>query len=193
MKHAAIAATTIAMAIAGTATASAEARVHDGLYVRVGVGPGYALGSLASAAPDSDSKGVGVSTQLAIGTTLRTGLVVGVGTFPMVTPGPNYDGVDAGGQHVSATGPFVDYYFNPRGGLHVQGGVLLALGYLDGGDRPGNVGVGYAATAGVGYERFVSDEWSVGAIARITAYQLHGVDDSIRLVAPALLLAATYH
>ena len=70
----------------------------------------------------------------------------------MVVPSPNYDVMDAGGQHVSATGAFVDYYPNPRKGLHVQGGLLFALGY-----------------------------------------RLYGVDDSIRLVSPALLVSIARH
>jgi hypothetical protein len=173
--------------------ASAEPRTHDGFYFRLGVGPGYTLATLSTSGPDSTSTGVDVSTQLAIGWTIRPGLVVGLGTFPMVTPSPAYDEIDAGGQHVSATGPFVDYYLDPKRGLHVQGGLLFALGYLDGGERAGNVGAGYGATLGAGYEVFVSDEWSVGAIARVTAYRLYGVDDSIKLIAPALLLAVTRH
>ncbi len=174
-------------------TAAAEPRTHDGLYVRIGVGPGLTLATLVGSAPTSTSTGVGVSTQLAIGWTIRRGLVVGLGTFPAVTPAPSYDGIDAGGQHVSATGPFVDYYPDPKRGLHVQAGLLFALGYLDGGDRPADVGAGIGATVGAGYEVFVSDEWSLGAIARVTAYQLYGVDDSIRLLAPAVLIAVTRH
>jgi hypothetical protein len=183
----------LGLALCAPALADADPRTHDGFYLRLAVGPGYTFGTLFSAGPDSASTGADVSTQLAIGWTPRPGLVVGAGTFPMVTPSPSYDHVDAGGQHVSATGPFVDYYPDPRTGFHVQGGVLLAAGYLDGGARSGHLGVGYGATAGVGYEWFVGDEWSLGAIARVTAYRLYQVDDSIRLAAPALLFAATWH
>ncbi len=83
----------------------------------------------------------------------------------MVAPGPDYDGVDAGGQHVSGTGPFVDYYLDPAGGLHLQAGLLFAAGYLDGsGERPGKVGLGFGGMAGVGYDLFVADEWSLGGL-----------------------------
>jgi hypothetical protein len=182
----------IAVLLALTAPVAAEPRTHDGVYLRLGVGPNFASGTLDTAA-DSSTDGFGVATQLAIGWTVRRGLVVGVGTFPMVNPAPSYDGIAAGGQHISATGPFVDYYVDPRKGLHVQAGLLLAVGYLDGGDREGNVGAGVAGTAGVGYEVFVSDEWSLGGVVRVTAYQLFGVDESIRLFAPAALLTLTRH
>ncbi len=99
-----------------------------------------------------------IATELSAGRTLRPGLVLGLGTFPMVVLKPTYDGVGAGGQHVSGTGPFVDYYVNPAGSVHLQGGVLFAAGYLDGSDqRPGKVGVGYGAVAGAGCDLFVAD------------------------------------
>jgi hypothetical protein len=173
--------------------AGAEPRHHDGFYFRLGVGPGYALGTLSSDTGGGDSTGVNVSTQLAVGWTVRPGLVVGGGTFPMVVPSPSYDALDAGGQHVSATGPFVDYYLDPRKGLHFQGGLLFAAGYLDGGERDAHVGIGVGATLGVGYDVFLTDEWSIGGIARVTAYQLYGVDDSIRIVSPALLVSLVRH
>jgi hypothetical protein len=174
------------------ATAAAEPRTHDGVYARVGVGPGYALGKLF-AASDSSSNGADVSTELAFGWAIRPGLVLGGGTFPMVVPAPDYDGMDAGGQHVSATGPFVDYYLRPTGGLHVQGALLFTAGYLDGSsDRDSHIGVGYGGMAGVGYDRYVSRTWSLGALVRVTAYRLYGVDDEIRLVSPSLLFTATY-
>ncbi len=175
-------------------TAHAAPRTHDGLYLRVAVGPGASLGHLAiDAGGGGDSRGANVSTQLAVGWTVRPGVVVGVGTFPMVTPAPRYDGIDAGGQHVSATGPFVDYYPEPRRGLHLFGGALVAAGYLDGGARDGQIGVGIGATAGAGYDVFVADQWSVGAIARVTAYRLYGVEDRAAIVAPAALVAVAYH
>ena len=190
MKHVVLAALAV---ISFAAPAHAEPHTHDGLYIRFAVGPGFAIGDLDAPAGDSGSTGVGVSTQIAIGWTVRPGLVIGAGTFPAVTPAPSYDGIDAGGQHVSATGPFVDYYLSPKGGLHAFTGALFAAGYLDGGEREGNVGVGWGATAGIGYDHFISDEWSLGGIARVTVYQLYGVDDAIRIIAPAALLTLTRH
>lgn len=173
--------------------AAAEPRRHDGFYARVGVGPGYGVSTLATAAGDSGGRAFTVNTELAAGWTVRPGLVVGAGTFPMVAPAPSYDGVDPGGQHVSGTGPFVAWWPDDRGGLSVQGGVLVAAGYLDGGDRDGVVGVGVGATAGVGYDRFIAPQWSVGALARVTAYRLGGVDDDLTIVAPAALVTFTLH
>ncbi len=184
----------VLLLIVATPTAAAP-RTHDGVYLRVGIGPGYPLATFSPAAgADSDARGPSVNTELAAGVTVRPRLVVGGGTFPMVSPSPSYDGADPGGQHVSGTGPFVAYWLDARGGLQLQGGLLFAAGYLDGSDtRASQVGFGYGAMVGVGYDRFVAAEWSVGALARLTAYRLYGVDDSIRIAAPALLVTLTYH
>lgn len=179
--------------MASAVPAAAEPRRHDGFYLRLGVGSGYAIGEL-TAGMDSGSKGFNIASEVAVGLGIRPGLSVGVGTFPMVAPGPTYDGVDAGGQHVSGTGPFADFYLDPAGGLHLQAGLLLAAGYLDGsGQRPGKVGVGYGGMAGVGYDLFIADEWSLGGLARLTAYRLFAVDDSIRLLSTSLLVTATFN
>lgn len=179
------------LAAAGVAAADTP-RTHDGMYARFGVGPGYAVAKLFTT-DDSTSTGVDVSTELSLGWAIRPGLVIGGGTFPMVVPSPDYDGMDAGGQHVSATGPFVDYYLRPGGGLHFQGGVLFTVGYLDGSDqRDGQVGVGYGAMAGAGFDHYVSAKWSLGGSLRVVAYRLYGVDDSIRMVSPSALVTITY-
>jgi hypothetical protein len=185
----------LAFLVLAAGAAGADPAKHDGFYFRVGVGPGFALGTLYSSAADNSSHGVDISTELAVGTTIRHGLVLGLGTFPMIVPAPTYDTVDAGGQHVSATGPFVDYYFDPEhAGLHVQGGILFGAGYIAGSSqRASHIGFGYGATAGVGYDFFVADKWSVGGLARVTPYHLYGVDNDIRLVSPSVLVTATYH
>lgn len=165
------------------------------LYFRIGVGPGYAAASLSPDTGDtSGGGGPSVSTELAAGVTVRPRVVVGLGIFPMVSPAPSYDGADAGGQHVSGTGPFVAYALRERGGLRLQAGLLFAAGYLDGSDtREAQVGVGYGAMAGVGYDRPISDAWSLGGLARVTTYRLHGVDDAITIATPALLVTFTHH
>ena len=179
--------------LAVAAPSAADPRRHDGFYLRLGMGGGYAVATLSSGT-DSSSHAPNIATEVAAGWTLRPGLVLGLGTFPMVVLKPTYDGADAGGQHVSGTGPFVDYYMDPGKGLHFQGGLLFSAGYLDGSSqRASKVGFGYGLMLGAGYDLFVSDEWSVGLLARVTAYRLYGVDDRIRLVSPSLLLTSTFN
>lgn len=94
---------------------------------------------------------------------------------------------------MSGTGAFVDWYRRPGGGLHAQAGLLVAAGYLDGSAaRRAATGVGYGAMAGIGFDRYVTARWSLGLLARVTAYRLYGVDDSMRLASPSLLVSATF-
>lgn len=195
------------LAVASTLTSLASParadgpRQHHGLYLRVGLGPGLALGTAhPDAGPRGAVRGPAVSTELAVGVTVRPGLVVGAGTFPMIAIGPSYDGTDVGSHHVSATGPFVDYYVDPQRGLHVQGGVLLAAGYRGGTDAVGAAfGLGLGASVGVGYDRWVGRRLSVGALARVTHYRLGlsgddaGADGTVALTAPSLLLTLTFN
>jgi hypothetical protein len=175
------------------APAAAEPRLHDGFYLRLGGGAGFAASKLFTTV-DSNATGFESATELAAGYAVRPGLIVGGGLYPMIAIKPSYDGVSAGDQHVSGTGPFVDYYLHPSGGVHVQGGLLFAAGYLDGSPaHPARVGFGYGAMAGVGSDLFVSNEWSVGGLLRVTAYRLYGVDDSIRIAAFSLLATATFN
>lgn len=173
--------------------AGAEPGQHDGFYLRVGMGGGAAFAALTGDM-DSSSHGANIATELAAGWSLRPGLVLGLGTFPMVVLKPSYDGIAAGGQHVSGTGPFVDFYLDPTKGLHFQGGLLFSAGYLDGSSqREAKLGFGYGLMLGAGHDWFVADEWSLGFLARITAHRLHGVDDTIMLASPSVLLTATFN
>src|SRR4051794_11808137 len=86
-------------------SATAEPRRHDGFYFRVGIGPGYPISTYTPQyeldpmpGPDSHATAAAVNTELAVGTTVRPRVVVGLGTFPLVAPSPDYDGADAGGQ-----------------------------------------------------------------------------------------------
>ncbi|HMR08174.1 MAG TPA: hypothetical protein PKA88_20475, partial [Polyangiaceae bacterium] len=69
----------------------------------------------------------------------------------------------------------------------------------DGDDRTDKLAVGFGAALGVGYEMWVADEWSIGALGRVqfisTAVEFETIKADIKYqtVAPALLLTATYH
>lgn len=177
---------------------------HDGFYLRFGVGPGFAFGSNKADALSADVSGVEVATELAVGTTVTRGLVVGLGQFSMIVPSPRYavNALDstAGAHHISAVGPFADYYLDARRGLHVQAGVLFSAGYLTGKDgRESGIGLGFAGMLGVGYEVFIGEQWSLGPLLRLTYYRqsVEGSDSkatsTLSLLAPTLLLGVTYH
>lgn len=191
--------------LAGSARADSP-REHDGLYVRAGAGPGYATGGARSSQSDVTASltGVAISTELAVGTTIGRGLVVGGGVYPGIIPSPRFrvgDGPSGpgGGYHVSALGPFVDFYFDPKGETHVQGALLFSAGYIEGtAGGESATGFGLGGMLGVGYEFWVSDKLSVGPLLRATYYRLWASSSdtskasSHNLFVPSLLLAVTY-
>lgn len=193
--------------LARPASADSVPRAHDGFYLRAGIGPGYALGTNSAGSADgakADVRALDISTELAAGGTVLPGLVVGGGTFSMIAPAPKYEvsgaSSTAGGHHVSGTGAFADYYFDPRQGLHAQLAVLFTAGYLEGKDgKESGLGFGFGAMLGGGYELFVSDQISLGAVLRVTWYRLsvEGHDShaksTLSLFSPALLFAMTVH
>ncbi len=195
--------------LAGTAGAQeeSEVRTHDGLYLRLGIGPGYAFGKneLDDANVKADVKGFAVSTELAIGGTLAPGLVLGVGSYSMVVPSPTYSSdtgpdVDVGTHHVSGLGPFIDYYFDPHGGAHAELGLLLSAIYIQKKDQQEAAsGAGFGAVLGGGYEFWIGEQWSMGPVFRIATYRdkVEGSDTNVKstlsLWAPSVLFGATYH
>lgn len=175
----------------GGLAAPAPARA-DGITVRLGVGPGFAAGEHDVGDAGDTGGGVAANTELAIGTRVTPRLIAGVGTFPMVVPAPSYDDRDAGGHHVSATGPFVDFYVRPPRGAHVQAAALVVAGYHEAQDgHDGAVGFGAGAMLGAGYDLRLGARWNVGPLARATYYHWSGGDYTFDLVSTAVLIAFT--
>jgi hypothetical protein len=96
----------------------------------------------------------------------------------MPSPSYSYMGVSAtGGQAVlSSIGPFADWYFDPTKGLHAQVAVGFAVIQAKAGtpDSNGNQvpltdlsGNGASVMGGVGYDWWVSSQWSLGLLGRV--------------------------
>jgi hypothetical protein len=194
--------------------------LHDGLYLRLGLGIGR-LGAHFTTDESADFGGsvdgsvanVSGVFEVAVGGTPAPGLVLGGGLWfdgtgrhathdlkVNGTPTQNlrFDGVDLG-----LVGPFVDYYINPRLGFHVQAALGVAIVTVGrGDDGPHSYdqtlgGLGFML--GTGYEWWVADQWSMGAIVRL----LYGTVESGRdeyeqwnykvLAIPEIAFVATYH
>jgi opacity protein-like surface antigen len=177
-----------------TGTAKADPDTHDGFQFRGTLGGGY-LHDTRSYDPDPLSfgdvqiKGGAALLELYFGGTPIPGLVFGGYLSGMSAPGPT---VEAGDQSVEAEGdqsiglgsigPYVDFYPNPRGGFHVLG--TLGYGQVsfseDGDTNDDETSSGFMLGAGVGYDAFVSDEWSLGGLAKLgyawTGHEVGTVD-----------------
>jgi hypothetical protein len=155
---------------------------HDGLQLRGAIGPGFLSDSESDDQGNSSTvSGLAGSLEVYVGGTPLPGFTVG-GFFSGATvPSPS---VSAGGQSVTVNGasitlgqigPYVDWYPTPTGGFHVLGGAGLAFLSLnngetapDGSSSSTNSGAGFGLDAGVGYDWWITDKWSIGALARFT-------------------------
>lgn len=144
-----------------------------------------------------------------LGGTIVPGLVLGAGAENSIIPGlqgqtGNTSSVSSNALGFSVYGPFADYYFNPRKGLHAQ--LMLGVGVLGRASGEGTSDVGPGLAAGFGHDWWVSEEWSIGVLGRLTYFQRSNSDagaspgggpatfeNTQRLFVPGVLATFTYH
>ena len=192
---------------------------HDGFYLRLGLGIGGVSDSVESQGvievTGVVSGGAGVG-ELAFGGTPSAGLVIGGGIYSHSIPEPTSEDVEVAGVNTNLEyefeassfaiiAPFIDYYFDPTGGLHLQG--AIGLGALASGRGNNTNGVfdaeehgaaGLGVMVGFGYEWWIADQWGLGILGRFSFANLTGEDDAgvewtHQIIAPALLMSATLH
>jgi hypothetical protein len=77
---------------------------------------------------------------------------------------------------VDTLSALVDYYPNPRRGMHVGGALgLAAVTEVDTHMGGSQTNWGFAAALQAGHERFISKRWSAGGLLRL-AYYHYGTD-----------------
>ncbi len=193
--------------VAGSAAADPE--THDGLFLRLGlnIGPGSATQEIEAGGqtgPETTISGLGMGFDLLIGGTLAPGFTLGgalVGTTssdPTVKQG-NLEATADGSMLFAGAAVFGNYYLDPTKGLHFQG--LLGFGALDfvseSGASGGNDPTGPFFGAGVGYDFWIGDEWSIGPFGRVIYGSLSAESGGATLSAsylyPSIGAAFTLH
>jgi hypothetical protein len=205
--------------------------LHDGFYLRLGIGAGYMLAPTTVTTSGSDdettftTKGLAVASEFAMGGTVAPGLVIGGGVYGISAPSAKADDFKDDGEAIddlegewdmislSIVGPFIDYYFNPEAGLHLQLAVGLASSSVSEGefkmagegsiDTDDETGSGFGAMLGFGFETWAGEQWSVGGLIRVLyadttiEADLPGTsteaDWKTKSVIPGVLFTATYH
>jgi hypothetical protein len=185
-----------------------------------GTGQLSRAGVAASGASGSVS-GLTGATEIALGASPIAGLAMGGGIYTATITSPESDDVEFGGAtgagmrygftvtQLAMFAAFADVYPWPTQGFHVQGGaglgtLVMGLGQpVAEGSAPtpileSHTGAGFGFMLGAGYEWWVSDEWSVGGLARLLYAWTSGSDRvgvawSHQTGAVTLLLTATYH
>jgi outer membrane autotransporter protein len=160
-------------------SAKADPQTHDGFFLRLGLnlGPSFTTAQVEAGGqegPEQKLSGFTTGFDLLLGGSPMPGLVIGGGLLGATTSDPkievgDFEGEGDGTLIFGAAAAFANYYFDPQQGLHIQG--LVGFAFLDsvssegqsGGNDPTGIGLGL----GVGYDFWISDEWSIGPFGRI--------------------------
>ncbi len=152
------------------------AHTHDGFFMRLGLNVGYMSATETYSFSDAETEfsGSAVGFDLILGGTPVPGFVIGGGLFGLTSSKPTvkFGGAEGeldGSLLFAGIGLALQYYFDPNEGLHLQG--LLGFGALDyvaaSGASGGNDPTGPFFGLGLGYDFWVSDQWSIGPFARL--------------------------
>jgi hypothetical protein len=199
------------------ATRERGVRTHDGFYLRLGLGFGGLGMNLdvddRGSPGTAKASGPALLSEIALGGTIADGLVLGFGVFAgdvaddreleFRLGGTNPYSVETRVDELTAgvVGPFLDYYFDPQRGFHIQGAVGIGvLSYQRELDREEVLLGGLGVMLGVGHEWWIGEQWSLGGLARVIWTGVGGEDPldpeltySGSAFVPGLLLTATYH
>lgn len=157
-------------------------------------------------------RGNGAALDILLGGTPSSGVVIGGGVSVQGSTSPTLDGAAAGPDSqltLTTFGPFIDGYFDQRGGFHIGGALSLvgvdvgrrrvsvdASGLPSSSDRTYRAG-GYGGQLWVGFEGWVASEWSLGGEFRVGAAHVdgdgNGLDGSGSARFGALLLTLVCH
>ncbi len=194
--------------------------LHDGFYLRLAGGVGYAFDALEGNQPElslsqaagarGHAKGLAVATEVAAGLSLWRGLVLALGCETALLPAPRAAGAAGSANYrfepsqLAVFQPFFDWYIWDHLGLHVEAGGGLAVlvqgqGTTSSGGKPvqPHTAVGPGLAVGAGYEWWIADQWSVGALGRFmygwaTGQDPLGASWTHQMGNFSLLLGATY-
>lgn len=215
---------TISLSVVSTAYAgsTSDARTHDGFYLRLSLG-GQLAGLNRSVKIDDSSetdyegggdsqvRGGGGMSEITLGGTPATGLVLGGSMFfgNVFDPKIEFDDdredlkLDSDLQF-AMWGFTVDYYIDENSGFHFGGtfGGAVAGAALPDEDIFEYIGGwGWAASLATGYDWWIANQWSLGVLARIILAGVMGEDseegvkaeENSGYLAIGILFTAVYH
>lgn len=179
---------------------------HGGFYLRGGAGLAWthARFSRGGIPGEAVASGFGEAMSFAIGGAIAQKLMlafdVGGNQVRPSTSSPEVTGVSF--YHVLG---LLDWYPNPYRGLHFElGGGVSVVDYsartLGGRLDSAHGGNGFAWHLGAGWEGWIGEQWSLGALLRLDGTQANdsrldetGGSVTISVIAPSLLIMLTYN
>jgi hypothetical protein len=184
-----------------SAFADSLPRTHDGFQFQVTGGLGFYGASSGGGGVDESFSGMTLPGSVLMGGTIIPGLVIGGGLVLDYAPSPSLEQngssvpVDNVSQYIVGLGLYADYYLDAqKNGLHFQafagwGGLETSVNGNAGGSDP----TGLVAHLGVGYEWWLSDQWSGGVMARLLYAPLDFNGVSYTTFEPAVVGSLTWH
>ena len=165
---------------------------HDGFYMQLDAGLGYLSTSASAGGATEKLSGLTFPTAILLGGTVGP-VAIGGGLIMDYAPSPSGTGLTGVSMYMVSMGVFADIYPDPHGGLHFQ--PFLGFGSLQASHNgaTGNSATGLVLAAGVGYDWWVADEWSIGVMGRMAYAPLSLNSIGYSTIAPALLATFTYH
>jgi hypothetical protein len=170
--------------------------VHDGFYLRLGVGLGGGSASISTdrdRAPNFELGGVGLAANLWLGGTPWRGIAIGglaslqgMNEGDTVVEGDETDEGMNGG--VLMLAPFIDAFPDPQRGLHFGG--ALGLAFMSAKAKSKDLeqqfrvedyeGGGLGLSGWIGYMGWVGQEWSLGGLLQLTGFVTAKEEDGLK-------------
>jgi hypothetical protein len=159
-------------------------QAHEGLYLRLFIGPGYTRMGASEGPSDIVVSGSGAAFGVAVGGSVSQNLIVYGELVTNVAVGPTVEvnGMSAGSNDdVSAgavgVGVGLAYYVMPAN-VYVSGTVSMSqISIQEDGDEIGETDFGPGVSLMVGKEWWVSPTWGLGVAAQLFAGQMDDQDN----------------
>jgi hypothetical protein len=178
------------------ARARAGYHVHDGFYLRLGLGLGGGSTSISTnrdSAPNFELGGAGLAGNLWLGGTPWRGIAIGglislqgMNEGDTVVEGDETDEGMNGGMLMLA--PFIDAFPDPQRGLHFGG--ALGLAFMSAKAKSKDLeqrflvkdyeGGGLGLSGWIGYMGWVGQEWSLGGLLQLTGFVTANEEDGLK-------------
>jgi hypothetical protein len=197
-----------------------DAHTRDGFILGLNAGVGYLAWKASSGPVDITIDGIGPQFELMLGGSPTRDLGLGVILGGLSGLNPKASGTGAALFGISSLndidpdavsmstevdipdatvnllrfGLFVDYYFMQDAGLHLLGEASL-INFSITGTNGSADSAGFGLGAGLGYDWWIGDHWSMGLLGRFLWGKLsdEGFGVSPTILSPALLLTVTHH
>jgi hypothetical protein len=171
---------------------------HDGFYLRLAAGPGYAQLTEDIMGSDFELSGLASCFRIQIGGTVSENLIIYGEMGGVVTYNPDFKlagetfETSETQMTMSDFGPGLTYYFMPAN-IYLSFSALLSSVRLKVDEDESDSDPGFGLNAMVGKEWWVGDDWGIGAAFYIYFSTMNDEDNTINNFSIGALFSATFN